>query len=98
MPKSSRAKRPRKPKFPKLTNPLVYVKWIDACMQTYVESAEDTIDGLVLETAGFLVRETANTVSIGMDYNPTNEPKWRHVTNIPLAYVVEMVIIGQDVQ
>lgn len=61
-------------------------------MQEYVDGPEGTIDGLVLETAGFLVRQTDNTVSIGMDYNPANDPKWRHVANIPRAYIVEIVV------
>lgn len=91
-------KKQRKPVYPIISNQLIYVKWIDACMQQYVDEAEDTIDGLVLETAGFLVRETENTLSIGMDYNPGNSPKWRHVTNIPKSYVVEYALFGEAIE
>ena len=62
-------------------------------MQEYLDGPEEAIDGLVLETAGFLVRDTGDTVSVGMDYNPGRTPQWRHVANIPRSYIVEMLLL-----
>lgn len=66
---------------------------MDACHQQYVDGPEDAVDGIILETAGFLVQQTDITISIGMDYNAGRRPEWRNVSNIPWAYVVEMYVV-----
>lgn len=63
-------------------------------MQEYAEGDGDLLSGLVLETAGFLVQRSETVISIAMDYNGVSSPTWRHVANIPLAYVLEFYLLG----
>lgn len=72
----------------------VYVRWIDSSYQRGEADLDELDDsGVVLETAGFLVRETDDTLSIALDrYH--GETIYRHIVHIPRVLVRQLIRIA----
>ena len=68
---------------------IVQVTWIDASHQTGPLDKSQIQVGLLLSTAGWLVIESEDSISIAQDYC-ADDDDWRHVTTIPKSYVVNM--------
>jgi hypothetical protein len=74
-------------KRPKRT--LVYVRWFDASYQRGEVTDDELVDRVELESAGLLVRETKEAVSIALD-RYEHDGVWRYVQHIPKVNVLEL--------
>lgn len=74
---------------------IAVVTWFDASYQRGECSIDELVPRVILESAGFLIREDADSVSIGMDYYPEDET-WRHIENIPRVNIIKIRKIRSD--
>jgi len=70
---------------------IAYVRWCDASYQRGEITKSEVVPHIELESVGMLIRQDADTVSIGLDYNPLDK-SWRFVLNIPRANIVSMIV------
>lgn len=68
---------------------LVVVDWSDASYQRGECSVEEFVPRVVLCTAGHLVREDADTISVALDCYDA-EGTWRHIQHIPKVNVLRV--------
>jgi hypothetical protein len=66
---------------------LAYVRWADASFQRGEVSDDELVPRVEIESAGLLVREDADTVSIALD-RYEHDGLWRFVQHIPKVNVV----------
>jgi hypothetical protein len=69
-------------------NVVSYIRWNDASYQEGVISFGDIKQGVVLESCGFLVKESNTHVSVCVD-RYTEHGTFRHVQNIPKGMIIE---------
>lgn len=65
---------------------IVFVQWVDACRQEGPCRIEDLSPECILESAGILVHETDEVISLALDACPSNE-SWRCISHIPKSYI-----------
>lgn len=65
---------------------LVYVRWLDASIQQHECREEDLQPGMLLESAGLLVRQDRDFISLALDWCQQDR-SWRHVQHIPRVCV-----------
>lgn len=75
---------------PKPRRTLVYIEWLDASYQRGECELSDLTPLVVLQSAGLLVREDKQTISIALDYYPNSE-LWRSIEHIPKINVKRIV-------
>lgn len=75
------------PKPPPRT--LVYVRWTDASYQRGECSLADMVPRVEVESAGILVAEDDETISIALDHYAA-ESTWRSIEHIPKVLVVKV--------
>lgn len=68
---------------------LAAVKWIDACMQGDADNSMDVPNGVMMLSAGVLVRETADFISVANDWYP-EQGNYRFIATIPKVNVVSI--------
>jgi hypothetical protein len=68
---------------------LVWVRWVDASYQHGECGIDDLTSLIELESAGLLVREDDESLSLALDWCPKNK-EWRHVSHIPKINIREM--------
>jgi hypothetical protein len=68
---------------------LITVKWHDASYQAGPSFLGNIIEDYILETGGFLVKETETHYSIALDFC-REDATWRHITNVPKGMVTEV--------
>jgi hypothetical protein len=68
---------------------LAYVRWADASFQRGEVSDDELVPRVEIESAGLLVREDADTVSIALDHYE-RDGLWRFVQHIPKVNVVRL--------
>jgi len=61
---------------------LAYVTWFDASYQRGECTSDELVPQVELQSAGLLVRENEETVSIALD-SYTNDGTWRYIEHIP---------------
>lgn len=68
---------------------VVWVRWFDASYQPGECTDDDLVPRVVLESAGLLVREDADTVSFALD-RYEGDRTWRHVAHIPRVNIIKI--------
>lgn len=71
----------------KPTKALVWVRWFDASYQRGECTQEEIIPRVEMESAGLLVQESPESISIALDWCP-QERVWRYIQNIPRVNVL----------
>jgi len=61
---------------------VVWVRWFDASYQRGECTVEELVPRVEIESAGLLVREDEETVSIALDYFD-GDRTWRYIEHIP---------------
>lgn len=69
---------------------VIKVSWRDACH--YLDEYGGDADGCVLHTAGYFI-ETRNGFLVVAADRYSQEERYRHVTEIPLSGVIEIVVL-----
>ena len=64
------------------------VEWIDASVQTGPLSIDEIDPGCPHVAAGFLVKETEDYLTLGLDYSIETE-SWRYLLHIPQCQIVK---------
>ncbi len=80
------------------TKKVVRVTWVDSFFDTEVHSERDLAsedDMVLIHSVGHLIRETEKLVTIGMDYDETND-NYRHVCRIRRENVRGIYILGEE--
>lgn len=70
----------------KLNKTLVYVRWFDASYQRGECDLSELTTQVELESAGLLVREDEESISIALD-SYRNDGTWRYIEHIPKVNV-----------
>ena len=65
---------------------LALVEWFDASYQRGECTRDELVPTVVLESAGLLVREDAETISLALDKYPA-DGTWRYIEHIPKVNV-----------
>jgi hypothetical protein len=65
---------------------VVWVRWFDASYQRGECSTEDLVTRVELESAGLLVREDEESISLALDRYDGDE-RWRYIEHIPKVNV-----------
>lgn len=73
----------------KKTVTLVWVRWFDASYQRGECTDSELVTKVELESAGLLVREDEESVSIAMD-SYVNDRTWRHIEHIPKVNILRI--------
>lgn len=68
---------------------IVWVKWFDASYQRGECADVDLVPRVELESAGLLVREDKESVSIALDHY-TDDATWRYIEHIPKVNILRM--------
>lgn len=68
---------------------LVYVRWFDASYQRGECTLEEMVTRVELESAGLLVQETEDSVSIALD-EYLEDGTWRYIEHIPKVNILRM--------
>ncbi len=68
---------------------IALVKWFDASYQLGECTQDELVPRVELVSAGLLVREDANTISLALDYDVTGNT-WRHVAHIPKVNITSI--------
>ncbi len=76
-----------------MTKPLVVVEWDDACCHEEGGS-EPTHKPVRMVTAGWLLKEDANGVSLASGYEKEDPESWDSEYFIPAGMVVSMKTVG----
>lgn len=77
------------PSSPEINNVVVVVEWIDASYQRGELTVPEMTPLMRLRTAGWLVREDKESISIALD-RCDSEHSYRDVTHIPKSGVVSI--------
>ena len=83
--------------MPDAQKSIAYIKWCDASYQRGECTAEDLVPEVIIESAGFLIREDEKTYSIAMDWYESYKT-WRYIEHIPKVNVIrfELIEINKD--
>jgi hypothetical protein len=68
---------------------VVFVRWLDASFQRGECTDDELVPVVELESAGLLVRETDETISIALD-RYEDDGLWRYIEHIPKCLVREV--------
>lgn len=71
---------------------LVYVRWFDASYQRGECSDDELVPRVEIESAGLLVREDADSISIALD-RYEHDGLWRYVQHIPRGNVIALKLL-----
>lgn len=76
----------------------VWVKWRDSAVDShkYLKPGEKYNPLTIFETAGFLISDTSDAVTLGVDWDDAQE-SWRGIIGIPKESVVKKKVIIVDV-
>ena len=78
---------------------IVLVKWRDSCYEDGYDSPDSAWAHIEMYTVGFLMRDDADGVVLGMEQNDNAEDKrFRHVISIPRSVVDRMVHLRESGQ
>lgn len=72
--------------MPKHKTSIAWVRWFDASYQRGECSADELIPRVELETAGILVHEDNETISVALD-RYSRDGVWRYIEHIPKVNV-----------
>lgn len=68
---------------------IAYIRWRDASFQA-AECTDDELNpGIIVESAGIIAREDADSVSLALDFHP-EQNLWRRILHVPKAYILEI--------
>lgn len=76
-------------KKPAPTTTLAYVRWFDASYQRDECTLEELVPVVELESAGLLVAESEESISIALDHYRADKT-WRYIQHIPRVNVREI--------
>lgn len=65
---------------------LAWVRWFDASYQRGECTQDELVPRVEIESAGLLVQETDDTVSLALDWHEVDET-WRYIEHIPKVNV-----------
>jgi len=69
-----------------------YIEWDDACIQTEWHNRNDLLERYPVLSAGFVVRETNELITIARDADP-DEKQWRGLEHIPKAMIRKKKVV-----
>ena len=83
-----------------MTRRLVWVRWRDACYinEGWKGSGELESDGqgVMVESAGFLVKEDKNGIFLSVDLDPEQSDRTRHHSFIPKGMIIKKKLFKVD--
>lgn len=66
---------------------MIQIRWNDASYQRGELKTDEINPHCILESIGFLIKESKTHYSIGMDWDK-DEETWRHILTIPKKMVI----------